>query len=121
MGKTITILDAEYKTWISELSSRYRKSQIKAALKVNDEMLRFYYGLGKDSSESYFIQICDFVSHFVHLYFKCVVNGQPLPARVQNVIDTQFVSRVMATLKYYDRLNLKASKSNEYGLVIYPK
>lgn len=48
MGKTITILDTEYKTWISELSSRYRKSQIKAALKVNDEMLRFYYGLGKD-------------------------------------------------------------------------
>lgn len=48
MGKTIMILDAEYKTWISELSSRYRKSQIKAALKVNDEMLRFYYGLGKD-------------------------------------------------------------------------
>ena len=77
--------------------------------------------LEKDSSESYFIQICDFVSYFVHLYFKCVVNGQPLPARVQNVIDTQFVSRVMATLKYYDRLNLKASKSNEYGLVIYPK
>jgi hypothetical protein len=46
--KSITILDTEYKTWISELSSRYRKSQIKAALKVNDEMLRFYYGLGKD-------------------------------------------------------------------------
>ena len=77
--------------------------------------------LEKDSVESYFIQICDFVSYFVHLYFKCIVNGQPLPARVQNVIDTQFVSRVMATLKYYDKLNLKASKSNEYRLVIYPK
>ncbi|MBO4699296.1 DUF1016 family protein [bacterium] len=48
MNKTITILDKEYKNWINELSSRYRKSQIKAALKVNDEMLRFYYSLGKD-------------------------------------------------------------------------
>ena len=48
MSKTITILDKEYKNWIRELSSRYRKSQIKAALKVNDEMLRFYYSLGKD-------------------------------------------------------------------------
>lgn len=48
MAKTITILDTEYKAWISELSSRYRKSQIKAALKVNGEMLRFYYSLGRD-------------------------------------------------------------------------
>ncbi len=48
MGKSITILDKEYKIWISELSSQYRKSQIKAAIKVNDEMLRFYYSLGKD-------------------------------------------------------------------------
>ena len=48
MGTSITIVDKEYKSWIKELSSRYRKSQIKAALKVNSEMLRFYYGLGKD-------------------------------------------------------------------------
>ena len=48
MGTSITILDKEYKNWIKDLSSRYRKSQIKAALKVNDEMLHFYYDLGKD-------------------------------------------------------------------------
>lgn len=48
MGTSITILDKEYNNWIKDLSSRYRKSQIKAALKVNDEMLRFYYDLGKD-------------------------------------------------------------------------
>ena len=48
MGTSITILDKEYKNWIKDLSSRYRRSQIKAALKVNDEMLRFYYDLGKD-------------------------------------------------------------------------
>ena len=76
--------------------------------------------LEKDSAESYFIQICDFISYFVHLYFKCVMNGKPLPARVASVIDNQFVCRVMATLKYYGRLNTKASKANEFGLVIYP-
>lgn len=48
MGTSIMILDKEYKNWIKDLSSRYRKSQIKAALKVNYEMLRFYYDLGKD-------------------------------------------------------------------------
>ncbi len=48
LGTSITILDKEYKNWIKTLSSRYRKSQIKAALKVNDEMLHFYYDLGKD-------------------------------------------------------------------------
>lgn len=77
--------------------------------------------LEKDSSESYFIQICDFVSYFVHLYFKCVMNGKPLPARVQSVIDNQFVTRILVTLRYYGKINLQASKTNEYGLVIYPK
>ena len=48
MGTSITILDKEYKNWIKDLSSRYRKSQIKDALKVNYEMLSFYYDLGKD-------------------------------------------------------------------------
>lgn len=48
MSKTLTILDKDYKNWIKELSSRYRKSQLKAAVKVNSEMLHFYYDLGKD-------------------------------------------------------------------------
>lgn len=47
-NKTLTIIDEEYKTWIAELSSRYKKTQIKIALKVNNEMLRFYFALGKD-------------------------------------------------------------------------
>ena len=48
MTKSITILDKEYIAWIKELSARYRKSQIKASRKVNDEMISFYYSLGKD-------------------------------------------------------------------------
>ena len=51
MSKSINILDKEYTQWIKELSSRYCKSQIKAAVKVNEEMLRFYWELGKDIVE----------------------------------------------------------------------
>lgn len=48
MGQSISILDKDYSSWISELSSRYRKSQVKAAVKVNEELLRFYWELGRD-------------------------------------------------------------------------
>ena len=51
MSKEITILDKDYILWIKELSSRYRRSQIKAAVKVNEEVLRFYWELGKDIVE----------------------------------------------------------------------
>ncbi len=77
--------------------------------------------LEKDSEESYFIQICDFISYFVHLYYKCCVKKNDLPNRVTNVIDKKFVGSVMATLKKSNTLNLNANKSNRYGLVIYPK
>ena len=72
----------------------------------------------KNSAESYFIQICDFVSFFVHLYFKNEFRHEELPKRVGNVIDDVFVKRVMATLKNSGKLNLKANESNTYGLVI---
>lgn len=75
----------------------------------------------KNSSESYFIQICDFVSFFVHLYFKIEFRKEELPKRVGTVIDELFVKRVMVTLKEAGKLNLKANETNMYGLVIYPK
>lgn len=75
----------------------------------------------KDSKESYFIQICDFISYFVHLYYKCCIKKNELPNRVANLIDKKFIGSVMATLKKSNTLNLNANKSNSYGLVIYPK
>ena len=42
--------DNEYKEWIAEISTDFRKSQIRASMKVNDEMLRFYWKLGKGIS-----------------------------------------------------------------------
>ena len=35
-------VDESYKKWIEDVSMRFRSSQIKAAVKVNDEMLRFF-------------------------------------------------------------------------------
>ena len=40
--------DTEYKDWIIELKQRIRKSQIKAAVKVNSELLNLYWHLGQE-------------------------------------------------------------------------
>ena len=40
-------IDSKYKEWLSEIKSDYRRSQIKAAVKVNEELLRFYWRLGR--------------------------------------------------------------------------
>lgn len=47
MGK-LAEKDNQYRDWISDVSKRFRQSQIRAAVKINDEMLRFYWQLGKE-------------------------------------------------------------------------
>jgi len=42
------IKDADFKQWLTDLKTRIRQSQIKAMIKVNDEMLRLYWDLGHD-------------------------------------------------------------------------
>ena len=48
MNKTISILDKEYLQWVQNLCKRYQQSQIRAAVKVNTEQLKFYWALGRD-------------------------------------------------------------------------
>jgi len=43
--------DNEYKKWLTDLKSRIRKSQIKAANAVNTALIEFYWDLGKMISE----------------------------------------------------------------------
>lgn len=50
MSKLIKI-DNQYKNWIVELKQRIRQSQIKAAFKVNEEMLRLYWEIGQEIVE----------------------------------------------------------------------
>ena len=49
--KPITILDNNYLEWVRSLCERYRTSQIKAAVRVNQEMLHYYWLLGKELKE----------------------------------------------------------------------
>ena len=43
--------DTSYAEWIKSVSLRFRQSQIKAAVKVNSELIRFYWELGRDIVE----------------------------------------------------------------------
>jgi predicted nuclease of restriction endonuclease-like (RecB) superfamily len=40
--------DSNYKQWLTDLKGKIRQSQIKAAVKVNTELLRLYWDLGQD-------------------------------------------------------------------------
>lgn len=42
------MVEHEYSVWLQSTSRRYRQSQIKAAVAVNVEMLKFYFALGRD-------------------------------------------------------------------------
>ena len=50
MGDSVSA-DNAYREWSSDISLRFRQSQIKASIKVNSEMLRFYWSLGHDMDE----------------------------------------------------------------------
>jgi predicted nuclease of restriction endonuclease-like (RecB) superfamily len=47
MKHSLTI-DKEYKQWLADLKEKVRKTQIKAAVKVNTELLSFYWELGAE-------------------------------------------------------------------------
>ena len=46
--KSNLILNKEYKAWLAELKLKVHKAQLKAAVRVNSEMLLFYWELGAD-------------------------------------------------------------------------
>ena len=45
------IKNSDFKQWLRELKTRIRQSQIKAAIKVNTELLHLYWDLGRDIAE----------------------------------------------------------------------
>ncbi len=42
------IADADYVLWLSDVKKRFRESQARATIKVNSEMLEFYWSIGRD-------------------------------------------------------------------------
>jgi hypothetical protein len=75
--------------------------------------------LPKESKESFFIQISDFVSYLVHLYLLKELKIGDYSNRIPEMITHERVCAWMQLLK--SSLNLKASGGNEYGIVYYPK
>ena len=75
----------------------------------------------KDSRESYFVQICDFISCFVFLFYRNVMKKVEIPKRINNIIDEEFIINILEIFKASGILNRNAVNGNEYGLAIYPK
>lgn len=75
--------------------------------------------LEKDSADSYFIQISDFISYIINLYYKYVYLKKELPNRIKSWLTVDNIKKLMEILTPI--YNTKASNNNEYGLVIYPK
>lgn len=48
VNKDLEELTPQYKKWLSDLKNRYRRAQVRAVVKVNAEMLNFYWELGRD-------------------------------------------------------------------------
>lgn len=48
------VLSNEFKAWVSNISEKYKQAQIKAAISVNSEMLKFYFELGKEIANNSF-------------------------------------------------------------------
>ena len=48
---TLLNIDKTYKEWLTGISDKFRRSQIKAATSVNSEMLKFYWDLGREITE----------------------------------------------------------------------
>ena len=48
------LVDEKFKRWIEDLSKNYQKAQIKAAIHVNSELIKFYYELGEEISKTSF-------------------------------------------------------------------
>jgi predicted nuclease of restriction endonuclease-like (RecB) superfamily len=44
-------IDADYHRWMADVKTRYRQSQIKASLSVNNFLMEFYWSLGHDIME----------------------------------------------------------------------
>jgi len=75
--------------------------------------------LPKKSHESYFIQNADVIATIVSLYFLKTYTKREWHNRLENILSLEEVRGWMDALKPI--LNLKASKSDKYGIVHYPK
>ena len=48
------LVDEKFKNWVTSLSQNYKKAQIKAAIHVNSDLIKFYYELGEEIAKTSF-------------------------------------------------------------------
>ena len=48
------LVDTKFQNWVECLSQNYKKAQVKAAIHVNSELIKFYYELGNEISKTSF-------------------------------------------------------------------
>ena len=48
------LVDEKFKNWVMSLSQNYKKAQIKAAIHVNSDLIKFYYELGEEIAKTSF-------------------------------------------------------------------
>ena len=110
---TLINTDKEYLNWIQNIVSRFRQSQIKAAVKVNSELLGFYWNLGKEIAEKETLSkwgesfydtlssdLCSklpdvkcfssknlrYVKHFYTLYSQAIIKFPQLEGKIEDAI-----------------------------------
>jgi predicted nuclease of restriction endonuclease-like (RecB) superfamily len=115
----------DYKLWLTDIKSKIRSSQIKAALAVNAELINFYWELGKMISEkeniwgnklietlssdlkTEFPELGGFSTRNLRyrmLFYKFYNNqiGQQLVAQIENNGDSVIVQQAVAQLQNTD-------------------
>lgn len=75
--------------------------------------------LPKDSKQSHFIQLTDVVSNIVYLYTMLRTEQGTFPKRMPRAVDDGKVMEWMERLSPV--LNTKASSTDQFGVVMYPK
>ena len=48
------IIDTKFVKWVESISQNYKKAQIKAAIHINSELIKFYYELGEEIAKTSF-------------------------------------------------------------------
>ena len=75
--------------------------------------------LPKDSGESYFLQACDCAAYIVYMHKLLQLGVGNLAGRIPPLVNSARLDRWLRRLEPV--LNLKASKTDRFGIVVYPK